>query len=501
MGFMNNESLRALLERIKGSFKDIEDKTNLKITEFVSDLEGQIEQIKEESVGEKTSQGGEIFNDYENNKALSTYSSASGYNTTASGEYAHSEGNSTTASHIAAHSEGQNTKAAGKAAHAEGLSTEAIEEASHTEGNKTKATGINGHAEGRETIASGFNSHVEGLFSQASGKNSHAEGANAYASGENSHAEGSNTNASKYASHAEGTDTKASQNQAHAEGWSTEASGYHSHAEGSETLASGNFSHAGGKGTIAVGTAQTAIGKYNFEDSNALFIVGNGISKKDRQNAFVVNNDGSATIQTPGTENNNVVNYKQLKDYVSENGKSPWDAQSEMLFSTGDVKITNHVANDSESNGEITVGYDYAHRTGQEYSIISNNRISCNYVADGVNTTITPYGIQLDNGISASPPTISFESLNRIDNVTNKLTIYVDKLTYNDKSVTWLDLYNTVEGFEKGSYVGPQGPQGIQGIQGEKGEPGNDYVLTEADKNEITNMVLQNFVNVSEVGQ
>lgn len=54
---------------------------------------------------------------------------------------------------------------------------------------------------------------------------------------------------------------------------------------------------------------------------------------------------------------------------------------------------------------------------------------------------------------------------------------------------------------------GPQGLQGepgIQGPQGEKGEDGKDgqdYILTESDKTDITNIVLSNFTDVSEVGQ
>ena len=47
-----------------------------------------------------------------------------------------------------------------------------------------------------------------------------------------------------------------------------------------------------------------------------------------------------------------------------------------------------------------------------------------------------------------------------------------------------------------GGPTGPMGPQGIQGPQGEPGPkgdpgaPGEDYVLTEADKSEIANLVL-----------
>lgn len=57
---------------------------------------------------------------------------------------------------------------------------------------------------------------------------------------------------------------------------------------------------------------------------------------------------------------------------------------------------------------------------------------------------------------------------------------------------------------------GIQGEQGVQGVKGNKGdkgdkgdrgESGDDYILTEADKSEIANIVLANFINVSEVGR
>lgn len=48
---------------------------------------------------------------------------------------------------------------------------------------------------------------------------------------------------------------------------------------------------------------------------------------------------------------------------------------------------------------------------------------------------------------------------------------------------------------------GEQGERGLQGKQGEKGDKGDDYVLTETDKSDIANLVLANFVDVSEVGQ
>ncbi len=45
------------------------------------------------------------------------------------------------------------------------------------------------------------------------------------------------------------------------------------------------------------------------------------------------------------------------------------------------------------------------------------------------------------------------------------------------------------------------GPIGPKGDKGDRGEPGADYVLTDTDKTEIAELVLANFIDVSEVGQ
>ena len=84
-------------------------------------------------VGKNTPEGGEIFNDYENNKATGTK----------------------------AHSEGLETNASGIASHAEGLETKAIGNYSHAEGRNSIAFGENAHAE-NEGIATADYSHAEG---------------------------------------------------------------------------------------------------------------------------------------------------------------------------------------------------------------------------------------------------------------------------------------------------------------------------------------------------
>lgn len=122
--------------------------------------------------------------------------------------------------------------------------------------------------------------------------NNYSVGINAFASGENSAASGENS---------------------HSQGYYTEASGRGSHTEGCETIASGIYSHAGGIGTISEGNYQTTIGKYNTV-GNYLFAVGNGENSSNRSNAFVINQNGQATIS--GTPEQ--YNHLTTKQYVDQ---------------------------------------------------------------------------------------------------------------------------------------------------------------------------------------
>lgn len=220
--------------------------------------------------------GGEVFNDYDNNKAAGNNSHAEGVKTKASGDYSHAEGNTTQANKIASHAEGQHTTASGIGAHAEGADTQALGDDSHAEGQLTNATASNSHAEGNSTVASGVNSHTEGYNTKATKSNSHAEGNQSGAFGDNSHAEGQLNNARGVNSHAEGQETEAvgvnshaegfqthaNKNNSHAEGRITVANGDASHAEGDETQAAGKWSHAEGYMSLAEGIASHAEGQY-----------------------------------------------------------------------------------------------------------------------------------------------------------------------------------------------------------------------------------------------
>lgn len=285
-------------------------------------------------VGEKTSDGGEVFNG-PSNKATAVSSHAEGDMVTASGVGAHAEGGVTTASGRHSHAEGDNSKSEGEASHAEGNHTTASKRGAHSEGGYTQATNECAHAEGTSCIASGMYSHAEGQSSQASGQNAHAEGYSTISSGSCSHSEGYDTEANKQGAHAEGSSTLASGSYSHAEGYSTissatsshaeghdtEATGQGAHSEGTSTKANANGAHAEGYGTTASNIAshsegyytlassnyQHVQGKYNVSDSANAFahIVGNGKSASTRSNAHTLDWDGNAwyagTVLVGGT--------------------------------------------------------------------------------------------------------------------------------------------------------------------------------------------------------
>lgn len=199
----------------------------------------------------------------------------------------------------------------------------AIGSFSHAEGNYTTASGDFSHAEGAYTDASGEDSHAEGNSTTASGSDSHAEGYSTIASKRYSHAEGYNTEASGSSSHAEGEHTEASNDSSHAEGRTTVASGKYSHSEGESTKANGRNSHAEGLGAIAASDNQHAQGKYNIADTNNkyAFIIGNG-TITNRSNAFAVDWDGNIYVNGDTTG----VNVSTLSSILTPISESEYDA-------------------------------------------------------------------------------------------------------------------------------------------------------------------------------
>lgn len=182
----------------------------------------------------------------------------------------------------------------GQSAHAEGYNSKALFNYSHAEGNSTLAVGVSAHTEGTYTISHNAHGHAEGLRTITVGNGAHAEGNGGEAalsesiqkileSGDaTAIANTWNTNKNFSAAIGQGS---------HVEGLSTMASGAGAHAEGYQTSAWADYSHAAGLGTRAIIAGQTVIGKYNKEDYESLFVIGDGDSDLNRKNAFAVGYD------------------------------------------------------------------------------------------------------------------------------------------------------------------------------------------------------------------
>ncbi|MEO2811954.1 hypothetical protein ABHB17_06870 [[Eubacterium] siraeum] len=241
--------LSLLTERIKFCFNGIDENIAQKSDGkeekqlIYSTIAGEVGQLTATGIG------CEIFNDYENNIASSTY--------------AHAEGNGTKATAPSTHAEGNNTTASSTYAHAEGNSTKAMAPGTHAEGNGTVASNTYAHAEGRETTASG----------------------------ESSHAEGEKTTASGYCSHAEGNGTVADGGYSHAEGYNAVASGFYSHAGGINSEAKAEASFAHGEYAVSNYRGGAAFGIMN-KTKDALFVVGNGSPRGSYESDALVLDDG-----------------------------------------------------------------------------------------------------------------------------------------------------------------------------------------------------------------
>ena len=307
--------------------------------------------------------------------AKGNYSHAEGDNSVALGADIHAEGYSTTSKGTGSHAEGSETVAGGNYSHAEGIRTITTKDGAHAEGCDTSAAGEHSHAEGNATRANGTYSHAEGHDTNANGTSSHAEGSGTIANGVAAHAEGCNTHATGDHSHAEGYNTVAFNDHAHAEGNNTTASGAASHAEGTGCFAEGDHSHAGGvgstakawgsfahgQGVIAQGTAQAVVGKFNSNDGDAVFEVGNGTADDARSTAFRVLADGRAKVKGSPTESDDVVtkSYVDSKETPAPDLSGYATKEDLLTASLGGISLYSHLIRVGLELTDTTVGMPY----------------------------------------------------------------------------------------------------------------------------------------------
>ena len=112
----------------------------------------------EDGVGRATANGGEIFNDYENNKATGIYSHAEGKQNTVKGNHAHGEGSMNTVNGADAHGEGWGNTADAPASHVEGGLCQTYPNATY------------GHAGGKGCIANAMAQRVVGTYNKLNDK-------------------------------------------------------------------------------------------------------------------------------------------------------------------------------------------------------------------------------------------------------------------------------------------------------------------------------------------
>ena len=198
-------------------------------------------------------------------------------------------------------------------------------------------TGANSIAMGTNVAATGIYSLATGHSTTASGDYSHAEGWGTIASGVYSHAEGSS-------GQLDDEELIASGYFSHAEGFSTQAIGRASHTGGQYSKAKNDYSFAHGLNVISAADGQVVFGKYNEEDSDALFIIGNGSSSSNKSNVFSVNSAGNIVVNS----NFKIIDKNNPNDYLQLNssGFNLYRSSSSIAsFSSSGFKVANMTAN------------------------------------------------------------------------------------------------------------------------------------------------------------
>ena len=199
-----------------------------------------------------------------------------------------------------------------------------------------------------------------GLDADANGYCSYAEGMRNTSNGEVCHAEGWYNTANGFASHVEGQENTAD-NGSHAEGYHGSATGVYSHTQNLRTVAGYNY--------------QTAIGKYNDNQSDNAFEIGNGTADNARSNALTV--DWSGNVNIPSGASYNINDENAVKVYLTP-------------------KTTT-------VNG--STGTLYLHRTGNVVQMSSNGafRSSASSIANGATLSQTiPSGYRPINRVYCS---------------------------------------------------------------------------------------------------
>ena len=191
---------------------------------------------------------------------------------------------------------GQGNTASGSEAVAIGLNTTAS-------GNEAVAIGLNTTASGRDSFAGGSGAEATSDCTFAYGFQTKATKTGAIALGYQAEANGVN-------SFVAGVQAKTSDTYGVAIGYGAEANAAHAVAIGHNAKANALHAIAIGEGNEAVTQGQLVVGRW-ARPNNYLFAVGNG-TKDGRSLAFLVGQDGRATVYGAPKEDTDVVRKKEL---------------------------------------------------------------------------------------------------------------------------------------------------------------------------------------------
>ena len=195
-------------------------------------------------------------------------------------------------------------------------------------GQTVTAKGLDSFAACRNTITEGvastalgckcytgpdaFASFAGGYESEVTGMHAFAFGHGVKAKGEDSTVIGWLCEAIGGCSFAMGKGSKADNFAAFAGGNGSKSIGQYAFAYGNGVNANGDSSACFGQGTYATAQGQMVAGMYNVQNSDALFIVGNGTGHGNKSNAFEVMKDGGMALYSPAG--------KRFKITVSNDG-------------------------------------------------------------------------------------------------------------------------------------------------------------------------------------
>ncbi|MDT0557078.1 hypothetical protein RM697_00375 [Ichthyenterobacterium sp. W332] len=241
------------------------------------------------------------------------------------------------------------------------------------------ATGSYSTSFGSGTEASGSRSFSAGFSSISTGDYSIAIGFGSTASNTSTIAMGNQAQSSGFASVSMGNNTVSSADYALSIGNDTWASGISSTALGENTRAIASNSTAMGYNTFAVVNSGLTIGRYNINDFDGLFVVGNGPNDSNRNNAFVIKENGDAKfdgeVHTTFTGNANMIPIA-YGSFDGDDGTNPND----ILSGTGNFTVTREVdftytisvngetLSASNSSASVVVSTDFFRTANVTYS-------------------------------------------------------------------------------------------------------------------------------------